>query len=539
MQSDKEQDSPDDKRDSQGVQRGQVARKAGLVGLLTLASRVLGLVRDAVVAAMFHKGSTSAFFVAFTIPNVLRRLLAEGALTVAFVPVFTDYKRHKGDAEARAMAANTLGVSLVVLVVVTILGIVFSPWIVRLFADGLEAKGRLGLTIDLTRVVFPYVVTVGLVALAMGVLNTLGHFSAPAAAPLLLNIGIIGSALLLRDVVVGRGYPQVGTLAVGVLIGGVFQLILQLPALSKRKMLLRPRFDARHPGVVRVARMMLPSLFGLAIYQVNIILSRRFASYLDDVGSISYLYYAQRLIEFPVGIFAVAIATVALPNLSAHAQRNELDDVKATYRYALRVALFVMLPAAAGLIALALPLSAVLFQRGAFDHAMAQQTAITVVGFATGLWASAGVKQTAPVFFAFEDTRTPVVASTIALVVYIIAAWSLYRDYHTFGLAIAVAISSAVNFIVLLAILRARYGKLGMSDVALSSTRSLIGSLGAGFAAWFVAKLGDWQAGVTVANLAVLFGAVAAGGVAYVAVAALLRSAELRELWGAVRRKIK
>lgn len=517
--------------------RDRIARSAGLVGLLTLASRILGLVRDAVVAASYKKGGTDAFFVAFTIPNVLRRLLAEGSLTVAFVPVFTDYRENKGKAEARELLANTFGALSLILLVTTLAGMAFAPSLVRLFAGGLGEGPRMTLAVLLTRMMFPYLFAVGLVALAMGALNSLRHFAAPAAAPVFLNLAIIGTVLFASDLVHrSLGLPRIAALACGVLLGGLLQMLLQLPPLAQRDLLPLPRLSLGHPGLRRIGRMMLPSLFGLAIYQINIILARRFASFLP-VGSISYLYYSQRLIEFPLGVFAMAVATVSLPKLSGHASTGQLGELKQTYRYALRIVFFVLLPATAGLFALGEPLAAVLFQRGAFSHEMARQTAITLAGFAAGLVAAGGVRQTAPVFFALEDTRTPVIVSALSLLVYIGAALLLQERLQTLGLALAVAISSTVNFVLLAVLLRRRVGLLGFRALAGSVTRAALGAAVCGLAAWGMARLGHWPDGATLLNTLILAAAVVAGSAAFVLVCVVLGSPEITELKTALRRR--
>jgi len=275
----------------------------------------------------------------------------------------------------------------------------------------------------------------------------------------------------------------------------------------------------------------------LAIYQINIMLSRRFASYLAE-GSISYLYYAQRLIEFPIGVFAVAVATASLPKLSEHASAGQLDALRETYRYSLRVVFFLLLPATAGLLALGEPLAAVLFQRGAFDHAMARETAVTLLGFAAGLVSAGGVRQTAPVFFALEDTRTPVVVSAVSLAVYIVAALSLYQRLATLGLALSVAAASTVNFGLLVVLLRRRLGSLGLIRIGGSVGRALLGSLLCGASAFGVARFGRWELGGGEAlNYVVLVAAVGAGAAAYLATSVLLRSQEVREVAAALRRR--
>lgn len=516
----------------------QIARSAGVVGLFTLLSRILGLVRDAVVAARFPKAATDVFFVAFTIPNVLRQLLAEGALAVAFIPVFTEYKEHHSLDEARAMLRAMLGAALLVLCLVTAAGALGAPGVVRLFAYGfVDEPEKLALAVQLTRLMFSFLVFVGLTALAMGVLNTHRHFAAPAAAPVVLNVVIIATVYLAAGAATRLGLPPIFALALGVLLGGAGQLLLQLPFLARHRMLVAPGLGLRHPGVVRVGKLLLPAVFGLAIYQINIILSRQLASFLDE-GSISALYYSQRLIEFPMGIFAVAIATVSMPSLSSQANAGDLEGLKATYRYALGLTLFIMLPATAGLFALALPLTAVLFQRGRFSHELARLTARTLQGFLVGMWAGAGVRQTVPAFYAQKDTRTPVKVACLTVVVYAGTALLLRGPLGTLGLALAVAASSTVNFLTLLALLRRRLGPMGLRSLGNSALRALVAAAAAGLAAWGVARLGLWEEGGRAArNYGVLLGAVVAGIVVFVALARLLRSPELGELLRALRRR--
>lgn len=516
----------------------QITRSAGVVGLFTLASRILGLVRDAVVAAMFSRWATDAFFVANTIPNVLRRLLAEGTLTVAFIPVFTEVREQHGEDAARAMLRSSLGAVGLVLTLVSALCIFGAPWIVRAFAFGfVDNLHKLGVTILLTRIMMLFFITTGLTALAMGVLNTCRHFAAPSLAPVLLNAVIITTVLAGTPMVRDWGYEAITSAACGVLLGGVAQVLLQFPFLARHGMLVVPSIDLRHPGVVRVARLMIPAVFGLAIYEINVILARQLASFLPE-GSISYLYYAQRLIEFPMGIFAVAVATVAMPSLSSQAVAGDMQGLKDTYRYALRMVLFIMLPATAGLLALALPLTSILFQRGQFTHAMAQATASTLAGFLVGLWAGAGVKQTVPVYYALQDTKTPVKVAAVSLVAYAAAAFPLQHVLQTTGLALAVAISSMVNFSVLLLILRRRLGRLGLRRVVASGLKSAASAAVCGVVAWQVARAGEWQrGGADPLNVGVLLAAVAAGIAVYLACAWLLRTPELFELARAFRRR--
>jgi putative peptidoglycan lipid II flippase len=508
-----------------------ITRSAGVVGLFTLASRILGLVRDAVVAAFFEKSATDVFFVAFTIPNVLRQLLAEGALTTAFIPVFTEYKEKRLESEAREMLSSMVGVAAVVLSVVALAGILAAPWVVRLFAFGFtDEPDKLNLAVLLTRVMFVFLVWVGLTALAMGTLNTHRHFAAPASAPIVLNLLIIATVIGSARYAERLGLPPILALAVGVVIGGMGQLALQLPFLARRRLLVLPRLGFTHPAVIRVGKLMMPAVFGLAIYQVNIILSRQFASFLPE-GSISALYYSQRLIEFPMGIFAVAMATVAMPSLSSHAGSGNMEALKSTYRYTLSMVSFIILPATAGLFALALPLCAVLFQRGAFSPAMALHTARTLQGFLVGMWAGAGVRQTVPVFYALQDTRTPVKVACLTVLIYAGVALALYRPLGTLGLALAVSCSSTTNFLMLLHLLRRRLGRMGLRTVASSVMKSVAGAVAAGGAAWLIARTGHWdRGGALPANYGVLLLGVLGGIAVYTGACAALQTPELDEL---------
>lgn len=524
-------------RDSTAAGNGQLARRAGLVGTATLASRILGMLRDIVIAAHFDKRATDPFFVAQTIPNVFRRLLAEGTLTVAFIPVLTEYRNREGKAGARDLLSHTLGPALVLLALVCGVGMLLAPAVVKLFALGLARDaGKFELAVLLTRVMFPFLLAVGVTALFMGALNSYGHFLAPAAAPVLLNACIIGTVFVAAVPLAGLGWPSVLSVALGVLLGGVAQVLLHFPSLNHRSLLVRPRLSLAHPGAREVGRLMLPAIAGLAVYQLNVMVARQFASFLPE-GAISYLYYSQRLIEFPIGIFATAMATVTMPRLSRQATAGDLDQLKGTYRFSLRVVLFLLLPATAGLIALSVPVVAVLFQRGAFSWQMTGETAITLVGFAIGLCASGGVRQTVPVFYALKDMRTPVKVSALALGVYALAAVVSFRPLGTLGLALSVSLAACVHCIVLIGLLRRRLGPLGLRRIVVSALRSSMAAVACGVSAWLVASRGDWSTGGAVgSNYALLAVAIAVGAAVYWGLSMALRSPEIAELRSALRR---
>ncbi len=513
----------------------RILRSAGLISALTLSSRVLGLVRDAVVAALFSRRATDAFFVAFTIPNVLRRLLAEGALTIAFIPVYTEYKK-EGRQEARAFLDASLGTLVVLLLMVSVAGVLAAPLLVRLFAWGYAADpDKFRAAVALTRIMFPYIFFASVTALAMGILNTEGHFAGPALAPALLNVGMIGSALVLGPVFARHlGLPAVFGLGAGVLIGGAFQVLLQVPILRKYRVLPRFRFDPSHPGVRKVARLMAPAIFGLAVYQLNVLLARLLASFLQQ-GAVSYLYYAQRLIEFPLGVFAVAVATAATPTYSAHLASGDEAAYKKTLADSLRLTLFIVVPSTVGLLAFGLPLTVAFLQRGRFGFEASLATYHALAAFALGLAPGALVRQMVPAYYALGDSKTPVRSAAAGLATYLAVGLALMGPLAHVGLALAVSAASTTNFLVLAVVLRRKLGRLGWRTVAVSGLRASIAAavMGAGLAG--MARVGRWSQGLGSGNVLVLMGGLGAAALLYFGTARLLGCPELHELLEAVR----
>ncbi len=447
-----------------------ISRRVGTLGLLTAISRVLGLVRDAVLAFAFGAtGVADAFYVAFRIPNLLRRLVAEGALTVAFVPIYTEYLK-KSRAQAREVASVVFTFLALFLALLVVCGILFAPWIVKLIAYGFESDpAKFHLTVYLTRIIFPYIFLISLVALAMGILNSLKRFAAPAAAPILLNIGIIGGALLLS-----RFFPEptVG-LALGVLIGGVMQLALQVPALAKEGMLPRISFQPKHPGLKSLVLMMIPSAYGAAIYQFNVLVITLLASFLPS-GSVSYLWYADRVSEFPLGIFAVSVAVATLPTLSDHAADKDTRSFIETVNYSQRLSFLIAIPAAVGLYLLAEPIVQILFQRGEFTPAMTVATAGALKFFAVGIPFVSGDRNLVPAFFALRKPKIPVITATIALIINAGAALLLMGPFLHRGLALAMSCAAACNFFMLFVMLRRQVGPIGARRIINSVWRTCI-----------------------------------------------------------------
>ncbi len=517
-------------------ERSRVAKAAGVVGLATLLSRIFGFLRDMVVAAFFGAGfATDAFFVAFRIPNLLRSILAEGSLTIAFVPIFTQYLKNKPQKSALELVNVAATLLTMILVLVTMAGILFAPWIVRLIAFGFgDDPAKYELTVFLTRLMFPYIFFMSLVALCMGILNSLRHFATPALSPVLLNIAIIAAALFLR----GFFEAPVTALAVGVLVGGFLQLAVQIPALRKRGVRFRPDFHFSHPGVKKIGLLMLPALFGAAVYQINIFVGTLLASFLPG-GSVSYLYYADRIVQLPLGIFALAVGTASLPSFSEQAARGDFDELKRTISFSLRIILFVTIPCMAALIALRVPVISVLFQHGRFDAASTIRTAEALLFYTVGLWAFSGIRVLVSAFYALQDTKTPVKIAFIAFIVNVIASLVLMRPLEHGGLALAVSIASSVNITVLAIILRKKIGPFLDREFYRSVSRGFFVSLITGAAIIAVVHLTGWNTEDPLAGrLFVLVTAAAAGAAVFVLSSFTIGGGEMRHLLNTVKRKM-
>lgn len=515
-----------------------VTRRAGLVAVGTLLSRVLGAVRDAVIAATFAVASTDAFFVAFTIPNALRVLLGEGAISGAFVPVFSDVRERGDPGRERRFLAGLAGTMTVLLGLVTIAGVVAAPGLVTVYAAGyLDDPARFELTVMLTRLSFPYIFFIGLAGVGIAALHALGRFTVPSFSPSLLNVAVIAAPFVLVPVAIATGYPPIAALAFGVLAGGLLQAAVQLPPLARAKLVSVPRPAFRDPDVQRTLKLLVPLLAGLGVYQLNVILSRLFASFLP-AGAQSYLYYSQRLAEIPQGMFALAIATATLPTLSALRARGEEDELKRVFRYALRLTLFVALPSAVGLVVLAEPAVTVLFGRGEFGTSQVAETARCLAWQAAGIWAVASVRVTVPMFHAHQDTRTPVIASAVNLVTFVAVSLTTMGTMAHAGIAAAMSAGALAQLAALVLLLRRRVGAIGLREVGISAGRTLAASVATGAVAWSVSTIGVWEEGGNEPmNIAVLGAAVAAGGLVHLTLATSLGAPEVEELRHALRRR--
>ncbi|MEE8395622.1 MAG: murein biosynthesis integral membrane protein MurJ [bacterium] len=466
--------------------------RAGVVTLFTLLSRVLGMVRDLTIAHRFGAGGgTDAWVQAFRIPNALRRLTAEGAMTIAFIPNYVRVREQAGAAAGRLFAQRVLGLVLGVTVVLAGLGMIFNGPLTGVFSPGFAAQPeKFALAAELLRWTFPYLVLVSLVAWAMGVLNSEGSFAAPAAAPALLNLGIIGAVVVFSSAFA----PPVLAIAAGVLAGGVAQVVLQLPPLLQKGVLPRPRLGWRDPDVRRLLRLLIPSLFGVAVYELNIILLGVIASYLPT-GQIFHYHNATRLTELVMGLFAFAFTTAGLPKLSEHHARKDWDRMAETIRFTFGAVLFAILPAMAGLVAAGEAIVAMLFLHGAYHAADVTSTADTLRWLALGMPAVAGVRVMVPIFYAFGDSRTPVAVSAASVVVTVGLGWWLSRTWEVRGLALGLSLGGWFQCATLAVLLAGRAEARRRWFPWRSAWQLALVSAGCAFFAWWAAGFGQWGEG--------------------------------------------
>jgi putative peptidoglycan lipid II flippase len=426
-------------------------RVLATVSGMTFISRVLGFVRDAIIARVFGAGlMTDAFFVAFKIPNLLRRLFAEGAFSQAFVPILAEYRNRLGQEATRGLIDRVSGLLTLALVLVTVIGVIAAPVLIYVIAPGFSADpAKHELTVDLLQITFPYILFISLTALAAGVLNTYSRFSVPAFTPALLNITFIVFALWLAPYF----DPPVAALAWAVFIGGLLQLGFQVPQLARLKLLPRFRLDMGDEGVRRVLRQMAPAVFGVSVAQVSLVVNNIFASFLTT-GSVSWLYYADRLMEFPMGLLGAALGTILLPSLSRHHATKSAENYSRLLDWGLRMTMLLAVPAAVALALLAVPLVSTLFQYGAFSGDDTLATRNAVIAYSVGLIPLILVKVLAPGFYGQQNIRTPVKVAVASLVATQIFNLLLIGPLRHAGLALAVSLGACVNAGLLFVLLR-------------------------------------------------------------------------------------
>ena len=418
-------------------------RSSGVVGVMTLLSRVLGLVRDVVIANLFGAtGSADAFFVAFKIPNFLRRLFAEGAFSQAFVPVLSEYRTQRTLADVQLLVNRVAGTLGAILLLVTLIAVAASPIVTAVFAPGfyMHETVKFDLASDMLRITFPYLLLISLTAFAGAILNSYERFAVPAFTPVLLNVCLIGCALFLTPIM----DEPVMALAWGVLMAGAVQLCFQLPFLWHLRLLPKPRWGWRDEGVQRILMLMLPALFGVSVAQINLLLDTVLASFLQT-GSVSWLYYSDRLSELPLGVFGIAISTVILPSLSRKHASQSTDSFAHTLDWAVRMILLIGLPSAVALVMLAEPLIITLFKYGAMTERDVAMSAMSLRAYGVGLLAFMLIKVLAPGYFSRQDMKTPVKIAIQAMVANMVFNLLLIFPFQHVGLAAATSMSAFLN----------------------------------------------------------------------------------------------
>ncbi|MBW5801129.1 murein biosynthesis integral membrane protein MurJ [Halomonas elongata] len=502
--------------------RGGLMRSGMVVSSMTMLSRVMGLARDMVIAALFGAGQgADAFFVAFKVPNFLRRLFAEGAFNQAFVPVLSEYATQRTRDEVRELLDAVAGSLAAVLMLITALAMLAAPWLAWAFAPGFARDPeKMALTVDMLRLTFPYLLLISLTAFSGSVLNTWGRFAVPAFTPVLLNLSLIGAAMLLTPLV---SEPALA-LAWGVLIAGAAQLAFQVPFLARLGLLPRPWPRFAHPGVRRVLKLMAPAMFGVSVAQINLLLDTVLASLLA-AGSVSWLYYSDRLVELPLGVFGVAIGTVILPALSKRHAEQSREHFAQMLDWAIRAVLLLGLPAALALVVLAEPLLITLFHYGAMTDHDIDMAAMSLRAYAVGLVAFMLIKVLAPGFFAQQDTKTPVTIGMIAMganmVFNLILIWPLAHA----GLALATALSAFLNAGLLGRLLHRRGVLIFQAGWGRYAVQLLGGCMAMGLALvwlapdwhqwldWSLARRAGWMAALVAVGGGVYFAWLAATGV--------------------------
>ena len=467
-------------------------RSASVISAATMTSRLLGLIRDQVLAYLFGAGNAmDAFYVGFRIPNLMRDLFAEGAMSAAFVPTFTKRLTAEGRTQAWQLGNQLINALLIVTGLLVTIGIIFAAPLVMLFAGHFnEVPGKLELATTLTRIMLPFLSLVAIAAAFMGMLNSLQRFFTPALSPAMFNLAMIASGFALVPLMPSVGLPPIAGMAIGALIGGVGQVVLQWPALHHAGYRYRPILNLRDPGLREILRLMGPGILGLAAVQINLLVNTILATG-EGTGAVSWLSYAFRLMYLPIGLFGVSIATAALPTLSRQAARENPEEMRQTISNGLRLMFMLNVPATLGLVTLASPIVALIFERGSFTSADTAATAAALMCYAPGLLGYSTVKIAVPSFFALRDSRTPALISVGSVVLNVALNLLLIRLMGYRGLALGTAIAALVNAAALLYLLQRRLGGLDSARIAIAFVKISVASA---LMAWAAFGTEQWLA---------------------------------------------
>jgi len=523
------------------TEKKQILKSASIITLVTIASRILGYVRDQRLMLLLGTSMTAdSFVLAYSIPNLLRRLVGEGSMTASFIPVFTGYMAGKRREELWEFANRLFWTLAILLAVLTVLGMVFSPSVIHLFTFFNKKQLQWDEAVYLNRIIFPYIFFIGLAALAMAILNCFHVFGLPAATPILLNVAIITFSL---SAVWGRFSSPAVALAVGVLVGGVLQFLVQVPSLVRHGMRFDFGISLSHPGIRAVGRLMVPGFFGIGISQVNFLVDRMFATAPRmPAGSVTALYVADRVMELVLGGYAIAVATAILPMMSHQAAAGDYDAMKKTFAFSLRIVSFITIPAAVGLVILREPIIHVLFEHGRFVASSTKLTARALLYYSLGLPAFAAVKLIVPAFYSTKDTKTPVrvAAYTFVLNVVLNALFLAYffKRFQNGGPALATSLAAFFNFSMLFVIFRLRFGRLGTMELLRSLGKILVCSTVMGALCWFglrVSHFSDYQRFMP--QLGIFTALIVGATLVYLALAWAFRCPEVEEVYGIAMRR--
>ena len=520
---------------------GKIARSAGTVSGAVMCSRLLGLIREQVFAGMFGAGyAYDAFVVAFRIPNLLRDLFGEGALSAAFVTVFSDYDANRGARATWQLAGTVLTFFAVLLSGLTLLGMYLAGPLVNLLAPDFQmVAGKTELTVQLTRIMFPFLVFISLAAVVMGILNTRGKFFIPAMASSFFNLGSIVGGVSLTLIFPRFGLPAIAGMAWGTLIGGLLQLAMQLPALRREGFTLIPRLNLRDPGLQRILLLMLPATVGLSATQINIFVNTNFAASCAE-GSVSWLNYAFRLVQLPIGIFGVAFSIAVMPVLGRQAAGKDLNGLQQTFHSSLVMVLSLTIPATAGLILLAEPIIRLIFEHGAFTSIDTTRTAEALAGYAIGLFAYSAVKVMVPVFYALGSTRYPVLGSFLAVaanILFIVLTIDLLQHR---AIALSTSCAMTMNFLFLGLILSRKLESFTLRPLLVGGGKILLASLVMAGAVWLLSRsLAPWLHGTIILQLAGVAGIIGVGAVTYYLALSALGLPELTVITAKIAQRLR
>jgi len=511
--------------------RKNVAKAAGIILALGIVSRILGFVREQLLAVKFGAtGISDAYVAAFTIPDFLYNLLVGGALSAAFIPVFSSYLAKNEEEEAWKMASTVINLVIIIMLFCIGLGFLFTPELVKLVAHKFTGE-RLSTTIELTRIMLPSVIFTGLNGFLMGMLNSYQHFFTPALGSVIYNIVIILFGYFLADKL------GITSFALGVVAGMVLNFMVQLPSLARYGLKYRPIIDIRHPGVVKMAQLMIPTLLGLAVSQINLIVNQNLASGLSE-GSIMALRLANRLMYLPLGLFASAISMAIFPTMTGFAARGEMDNFKKSVAMGIKAIWFITLPAQVGLMVLSVPIVRLLFEMGEFTPAMTEATAWALVFYCVGLFAHSALQVVLRGFYSLHDTITPVTTSLLTIVLNYLLNVAFIRYLGHGGLALGFSLTGIFNFAVLLWLFRRKVGKIYGKDILVSGVKSLLASLLMGAVAYLIAGELSGLAETKHGQLIQVGAAIAGAVVVYAATTLLLKMEEALFFLNLIRKKV-